>query len=65
MGMHFINGSIMEVKMKELSIKDQKSLTGGWWNMGMGPIVMGPGITIRDLIRAFGLKNLLGLVPTN
>tara|TARA_B110000003_G_scaffold108713_1_gene111240 strand:- start:147 stop:317 length:171 start_codon:yes stop_codon:yes gene_type:complete len=29
MGMHFLNGSIMEVKMKELSIKDQKSLSGG------------------------------------
>jgi len=29
MGMHFLNGSIMEVKMKELSIKEQKSLTGG------------------------------------
>jgi hypothetical protein len=27
--MHFLNGSIMEVKMKELSIKDQKSLSGG------------------------------------
>ena len=29
MGMHLINGSIMEVKMKELSIKEQKSLFGG------------------------------------
>jgi hypothetical protein len=29
MGMHFLNGIIMEVKMKELSIKDQKSLSGG------------------------------------
>ena len=29
MGMHLIDGSIMEVKMKELSIKEQKSLFGG------------------------------------
>ena len=29
MDMHLINGSIMEVKMKELSIKEQKSLFGG------------------------------------
>ena len=36
MGMHFLNGSIMEVKMKELSIKDQKSLTGGHQNLDPG-----------------------------
>jgi hypothetical protein len=36
MGLHFLNGSIMEVKMKELSIKDQKSLTGGNQNLDPG-----------------------------
>ena len=33
--------------MKELIIKEQKSLTGGWI-MGLGPIIMGPGITADD-----------------
>ena len=39
MGMHFINGSIMEVKMKELSIKEQKSLTGGHQNLDPGLLI--------------------------
>jgi len=34
--MHFLNGSIMEVKMKELSIKEQKSLTGGKQDLDPG-----------------------------
>jgi len=56
MGMHFLNGSIMEVKMKELSIKDQKSLSGG--NQDLDPWFQPFPFPFNCIVKLLGISKI-------